>query len=533
MARPQGDPDGERKPALRAGPRPRKTAPAPWVEARPIRETVDEEWARQDGGEQAGDQGSSVEAESEPRDVGEARKPDGSHGSHGGHSDSDASPEARGPDPERETSPEVDDHAPPPTPNRRRRVWIWAAIGVAIVFLGGAGWYWLHGKGATRGGQPPVAQNQQQGAASGPQRGGGKIPVQVAEVTAADLPIYLTGLGTVQAYNTVVVRSRVDGELQKIGFTEGQIVQAGDLVAQIDPRSYQAALDQAVAKKKQDEATLASNRLDLERTRQLAKNSFASQQQLDQQTANVGSLTAQIAYDQASIENAQTQFGYATIRAPITGRTGLRLVDQGNIVHASDQTGIVEIAQIQPIAVIFTAPQRQLPMIAEAMRNGPVEVAALSSDNKSVLDVGRLELINNAVDAATGTIRLKAAFPNVTDRLWPGLSVNTRLLQKTLNAAVSVPAEAVQRGQNVLFAYVVGDDGKAEKREIEVSTFSEGRAVIDGGLRVGEKVVTAGQYRLTAGAAVDARPTTARGQGAGQGGGTDDNTPAATPSKGQ
>ena len=407
-------------------------------------------------------------------------------------------------------------------------MWVYALVAAVIVLLGAGGWSWFHGSNESQGGEQQAGQNRQQGATSGPQRGGGRIPVQVAEVKKIDLPVYLNGLGNVQAYNTVVVRTRIDGEIQQIGYQEGQIVTQGDLLVQIDPRPYQAALDQAVAKKRQDEATLASNRLDLERTRQLAKNSYASQQQLDQQTANVSSLTAQVAIDQAAIENAQTQLSYTTIRAPISGRTGLRLVDRGNIVHSTDTTGLVEITQIQPIAAIFTAPETQLPLLSKAIKSGPVEVAALTSDGKTILDIGRLELLNNSVDPTSGTVRLKAVFPNGNDQLWPGQSVNTRLLQSTLRDALAVPAEAVQRGQDQLYTYVIDPDGKADKRTIEVSLFGEGHAVVANGLLAGEKVVTSGQYRLTAGAQTEIRPSQGRDQNAGQESGQKDRTADAT-----
>ncbi len=319
------------------------------------------------------------------------------------------------------------------------------------------------------------------------------------EVAKGDVPIYLNGLGAVQAFNNVVVRSRVDGEIVTIAFEEGQTVRAGDMLAQIDPRPYQAALDQALAKKQQDEATLSSSKLDLARTNQLAAREFASKQQLDQQTAGVGSQSAQLSIDQAAIETARTQFDYTTIRAPISGRLGFRLVDKGNIVHASDATGIVQIAQIEPISIVFNAPENQLPAITEAKRRGDVKVVALTSDNKATLGEGVLSLINNEVDPATGTIRLKAIFPNAEGKLWPGLSVNTRLLAQTLQGVLTVPDAAVQRGQNELFVYVVGEDQKAEKRVLTIGPYSDGVAVVESGLRPGERVVISGQSRVQPG----------------------------------
>jgi multidrug efflux system membrane fusion protein len=381
-------------------------------------------------------------------------------------------------------------------PSRRRGLWPFIAV-LILAIGGGAYWYCGHAKSGAEQAQRP------------PERG---VPVKVAQAKTVDLPLYLNSLGNVQAFNTVTIRSRVDGEITRIAFEEGQIVQKGDLLAQIDPRPYQAALDQAVAKKQQDEATQANNRRDLERTNQLGD--YATRQQRDTQTAGINSLTAQIAADQAAIENAQTQLSYATIRAPLTGRTGLRLVDQGNIVHSSDATGIVEIAQIQPIAVLFTAPQQQLPAIADALKRGNVPVTAFNSDGATALGEGELALINNAIDAASGTVRLKATFSNADERLWPGLSVNTRLLVQTLRGAVAVPSDAIQRGPNGQFCYVVGQDGKAARRDLQVGPYTEGQAVIEKGLLAGERVVTAGQYRLTDGIKVEATDVDAQPPGA-------------------
>lgn len=375
----------------------------------------------------------------------------------------------------------------PGSPRRRARV-LWSLLAILVLAAGG-GWWVLYGKG--RGNPPAAAQG-------GPPR----VPVQAATAGTNDVPIYLDGLGTVQAFNLVTVRSRVDGELVEVAFTEGQMVTAGDLIARIDSRPYQAALDQAEAKKKQDEAMLASTRLDLARTSELATRSFASQQQLDQQTANVASQSAQISSDTAAIDNARTQLGFATIRAPLTGRTGLRLVDRGNVIRTTDQTGIVEIAQLQPISVVFTAPENMLREVATSKQDGDVQVIALAPDGATPLGTGTLALINNSVDAASGTVKLKAAFPNAEDRLWPGLSVNTKLLLRTLRGVLTVPAEALQRGPDQLFAFVVGPDDKVEKRVLKVGAITEGRAVILDGLREGDLVVTAGQSRLQTGALV-------------------------------
>ena len=377
---------------------------------------------------------------------------------------------------------------------KRGKGWAWSLV-ILLLLAGGGGWYWWKKGGAGQAGQQQAGQGQR--------GGGGRVPVEVAEARQADLPIYLNGLGNVQAFNTVVIRSRVDGAIVKIAFREGQTVKQGEIIAQIDPRPYQATLDQAIAKKQQSEANLLNNRNNLDRTRQLAERGFAPQQQLDQQTSSVDSTTAQIAMDQAMIENARVQFGYTTIRAPISGRTGIRLIDEGNIVRASDQTGIVEIAQIEPISVLFTAPEGQLPAIARAMRDGGVKVLAMSTNGRETLGEGTLSLINNQVDPASGTVRLKAVFANKEDRLWPGLSINTRLLVETLKGVVAVPEDAVQRGPDQLFAFVIKDDGTADRRMLKVGQFTEGQAVIEDGLKPGERVVVQGQSRLQAGAKVE------------------------------
>src|SRR3954469_20865020 len=267
------------------------------------------------------------------------------------------------------------------------------------------------------------------------------VRVSTAPVQKTDFPVYLTGLGTVQGFNTVQVRTRVDGQIDKIGFQEGQIVNQGDLLVEIDPRPFQATLDQAKAKKAQDEANLANANLDLQRFTKLGE--FATRQQTDTQRATVAQLTAQMAADTAAIENAQPQLDYTTIKAPISGVAGLRQVDVGNIVNASTQTGIVTIAQIEPIAVIFTAPEEQLSAINEAQAKEPLKVTALTTDGKKTLSEGSLAVVNNQVDTTSGTIRLKAVFDNKNHALWPGQSVSTRLLVTTLKDATVAPDEAV------------------------------------------------------------------------------------------
>ncbi|MBF9233434.1 efflux RND transporter periplasmic adaptor subunit [Microvirga alba] len=366
-----------------------------------------------------------------------------------------------------------------------------AVLIVCLLAVGGyAGWNWLHSRGS-KAADPDAAQRAV------------PVPVQAATVATADVPVYLTGLGSVQAYNTVTVRSRVDGEIQKIAFDEGQMVKQGDLLLQLDPRPFQAALDQAVAKKAQDEAQLVSAKADLSRTSELLARDYATHQLFDSQKANVDGLIAQIRADQGAIDNARTQLDYTTIRSPLAGRTGFRQVDQGNIIHAADTNGVVEITQIEPISVVFTVPEGQLPAIVKSQKSGPLKVRALSPNGKETLGEGVLTLLNNQVDTSTGTIRLKAKFENKDHTLWPGQSVDARLLVATLNGVVAVPSTAVQRGPRGLYVYVVKPDKTVEMRSVAVGPITEDKAVIESGLAVGDAVVTAGHYRLQPGAAVE------------------------------
>jgi multidrug efflux system membrane fusion protein len=366
----------------------------------------------------------------------------------------------------------------------------WVLLIAAIAGLSYFGWQRFHGDG-----HAAQADNAQKRA---PARIA--VPVKIATVEKADFPVYLTGLGTVQGFNTVVVRSRVDGRINKIAFKEGQFVKEGDTLVEIDPRPFQAALDQAKAKKVQDEANLANANLDLQRFTKLGE--FATRQQTDTQRSTVAQLTAQIAADTALIETAQTQLDYATIKAPISGIAGLRQVDVGNIVNAATQTGIVTVVQIEPIAVIFTAPEDQLPDIKAALAMAPPKTIALSTDGKRVLSTGTLALINNQVDTSSGTIRLKAVFDNKDHALWPGQSVSTRLLIATLKDASVAPDDAVQHGTDGLYAFTVGKDNKAGLRTIKVTRSIDGRSVIDEGLSPGEQVITAGQYKVQPGTLV-------------------------------
>ena len=328
------------------------------------------------------------------------------------------------------------------------------------------------------------------------------VPVSSADVRLEDVPVLLTGLGTVQPYDTVTVRSRVDGQITNVLFKQGQMVTQGAPLVEIDRRPYQAALDQATAKKAQDEATLKDAELDLQRYSTLAKQDFSTKQQLDAQQALVAQLKAQIQGDQASIDNAQTQLDYTTISSPLTGRAGFRLVDPGNIVHASDQNGIVTIVKLRPISVVFTAPEGSLPAISRALTSGEVPVDALSSDGMAVLSHGHLAILDNVVDPASGTISMKATFENADDALWPGQSVSTRMRVDQLKQVAVVPEDTVQHGPDGLFAYVIGSDNRVAARKIEVGHIGGGTAVVTSGLSPGEDVVVEGQYRLQPGSTV-------------------------------
>jgi membrane fusion protein, multidrug efflux system len=364
----------------------------------------------------------------------------------------------------------------------------WLLLTSAVVLLAYFGWQRFHGPDAAT-----KAEQKSTPTASA-------VPVTIAPVVKTDFPVYLNGLGTVQGFNTVVVRTRVDGQIDKVAFKEGQLVNQGDLLVEIDPRPFQATLDQAKAKKAQDEASLANANLDLQRYTKLGE--FATRQQTDTQRSTVAQLTAQIAADDAAISNAQTQLGYTAVKSPISGVAGLRQVDIGNIVNASTQTGIVTIAQIEPIAVIFTAPEEQLPYINEAQSAQALKVAALTTDGKKTLSEGLLSVVNNQVDTTSGTIRLKAVFDNKNHALWPGQSVSTRLLVTTLKDATVVPDDAVNRGTEGLYAFAVNSDNKAELRKITVSRSIDGRSVVDQGLSPGERVIVAGQYKVQPGSPV-------------------------------
>lgn len=378
---------------------------------------------------------------------------------------------------------------PGETKTRRRlpRVGMGLLSLLLIVGIGAAVFFWPKPK-------PP---------AKGPGFGAGPVPVLVATVSTQDVPIMLPALGTVQAFNTVTIKPMVDGPLNEVDFKEGQMVHKGDVLARIDPRIYQAALDGAVAKKAQDDANLANARVDLTRYEKLVENKYASAQQADTQRALVAQLVAQIQQDVAQIETARTNLSYTTITSPIDGRTGIRQVDAGNIVHAADTTGIVVLTQLQPISVVFTLPQQSLQPVATAMAAGSAPVIAYpqgaDEDEANILGRGTLSVLDNQIDPTTGTIKLKATFPNTTFKLWPGGFVGIRLQVATDRHATVVPPAAIQQGPNGDYVYVVNADDTVTRRRVTVSHEDGRTAVITAGIKPGERVVTDGASRLSDG----------------------------------
>jgi membrane fusion protein, multidrug efflux system len=332
------------------------------------------------------------------------------------------------------------------------------------------------------------------------------IPITAGQVAVRDVPLYVVGVGTVQAYNTVNIQARVDGQLDSVDFREGQDVKTGDRLAQIDPRPFQAALDGALASQAKDEATLTNARQDLKRFQETASKGYSSRQQLDTQSATVNSLAAAIQADQAAVENARVQLGYTTIVSPIDGRTGIRHVDKGNIVHAADTGSLVVITQLEPISVIFTLAQDVLPRVTAAeAAGGPLNVTAFARDDTTELGQGVLELVDNQIDQTTGTIRLKARFANPTRSLWPGEFVNARLQVGTVHDGLVVDSRVVQRGPKGVFAYVIKPDNSVEMRPIEPGQDYRGQTLVTKGLNANERVVVDGQMRLQTGSKVDAQ----------------------------
>ncbi|MGE0726280.1 MAG: efflux RND transporter periplasmic adaptor subunit [Alphaproteobacteria bacterium] len=385
---------------------------------------------------------------------------------------------------------------------------------IVIGAVGGGIWYALTGN----------AQQQAPRGRFGPPSG--PVPVLAVEATTADVPITIDAVGTVQALNTVTVRPQVDGQIIAVLFKEGEDVRRGDVLAQIDPTTFKAQLDQAMAKKAQDEANLANARVDLQRYTRLARTDYATQQQADTQRAAVAQLEALVRADQAAIDTAKTTLERATITAPIDGRTGLRLVDEGNLVSAGSTTGIVVITQVQPIATTFNLPQQNLRAVNAALGRGAVPVQALGADNTTVLDSGQLDVVDNQVDQTTGTVKMKASFPNARRQLWPGQFVNIRLQVGVRRNAVVVPTAAIQRGPTGTVVYGLDAEDKVTLKPVTVAQQDENRAVVASGIAAGERVVTSGfarltngtQVRVTAPADPAAAPAAApRPQGQGQG----------------
>jgi multidrug efflux system membrane fusion protein len=367
---------------------------------------------------------------------------------------------------------------------RRRTV----SISITLLILGGLGyigWTSLQQKQAANRARPDLS-----------------VPVLAATPRIQDVPVYLDGVGAVRALNNVTVRPQVDGKLIVVNFTEGQDVKKDDVLGEIDPVIYKAQFDQAVAKKAQDEAQLANQRLDLARYQQLAASNAGSKQQYDTQRAVVAQQEALVNADQAAIDNAQAMLGYTKIIAPLAGRAGLRQVDQGNIIHAADVTGLVIITQLQPIAVQFSLPQQQIVRVNAAAAKGALIVDVFGNDGVTVIDSGTLKGIDNQVDPTTGTLRLKAEFPNANFQLWPGQFVNVRLKVETLPQAVVVPTSAVQRGPAGTFSYVIGDGDIAMAKPVVVAQQNETDSVIASGLSASDRVVTTGFANLSDGAKV-------------------------------
>ncbi|HEY2714195.1 MAG TPA: efflux RND transporter periplasmic adaptor subunit [Chthoniobacterales bacterium] len=369
--------------------------------------------------------------------------------------------------------------------------YLWLVIGVAILLCV---WWFGH-----RGEEPnKAASSGRSGASAGP------IPVVAGKVEQKDVPIYLDGLGTVQAFNTVTVRTRVDGELTQVLFKEGQDIKTGDLLAVVDPRPYQAALDQAIAKKAGDEAQLGNAQVVLARNTDLIKKQVIDQQTYDTSKFTADQFKGTVEADAAAIETARTQLDYTQIKSPINGRIGIRMVDAGNVIHAADTNGIVVITQLKPISVVFTLPEQDLQeLLNQGNASGSLPVEALDRGNTAPLGQGTLSVIDNEIDQATGTVKLKAIFPNEDLKLWPGKFVNARLVLKTQKDATVVPAQVVQRGPQGSYAYIIKSDKTVAMQTVKVGPTENGQTVINSGLTPGQEVVVDGQYKLQPGAHVE------------------------------
>lgn len=368
----------------------------------------------------------------------------------------------------------------------KRKITLAAAV-LILAFGGGGLWYLRNTVAPTHAEEPaPVTE----------------IPVVAAKVASTDVPIYLVGVGTVIAYNTDVVRSQIQGQLTHIDFVEGQTVKAGDLLAQIDPRPYEAQIEQLTANLNRDRAQLTNAQANQTRYDQLGNKGYATPQLVETQNAQVEQLQSEVQADQALIDQAKIQLGYTRLTSAIPGITGVRQIDVGNIIHPTDTNGLVVVTQIEPISLIFTLPEADLPQIQDQMAKGPMKVIAYSQDNKIKLDEGKLLLVDNEIVQTTGSVQLKAEFPNPAHRLWPGQLVNVDLLLDTRKNGLTIAASAIQQGQNGSYVYVVTADGTAQLRAVKVAQISQGQALIDEGLNAGETVVIDGQYRLQQGSRV-------------------------------
>jgi multidrug efflux system membrane fusion protein len=367
----------------------------------------------------------------------------------------------------------------------RRRTVIAAAL--LIVVLAGGGFAFMHGSASEKSAAPPAPP---------------PVPIVAGVVDQHDVPIYLTGVGTVVAYNTDVVRAQIQGQIVSINFTEGQGVHTGDLLAQIDPRPYQAQIDQFTANLDRDRAQLQNAQANLARYTPLLSRGYATPQLVDTQKAQIAQLQAAVKADEALIEAANVQLSYTQLTSPIDGVTGIRQIDVGNIISPANTNGVVFVTQLEPISLIFTLPETDLPLIQQQEQQksaGPLAVLAYSQDNTIKLDQGTLGLVNNEILQTTGSIQLKANFPNTTHRLWPGELVNARLLLTTRHDGLTVPASVVQQGPQGAYAYVVNPDSSVAIRPIKVAQISDGQALIDSGLKANEQVVVDGQYKLQPG----------------------------------
>ena len=361
---------------------------------------------------------------------------------------------------------------------------------VAIAALTGGGFYFWRERGVAESAAPPAPPPA--------------VPVVAGVVSSGNVPIYLRGVGTVIAYNTVVVRSQIQGQITQIAFTEGQAVHTGDLLAQINPRPYQAQIDQLTATRDRDQSQLTNALANLDRYSKLLEKGYATTQLVETQKAQVAQLQNAVKADEALIEQANVQLSYTRLTSPIDGVTGIRQIDLGNIISPANTSGVVVVTQLEPISLIFTLPETVLPQIQQQQQNtkGPLKVVAYSQDDRVKLDEGTLGLVNNEIVQTTGSIQLKANFPNKMHRLWPGELVNARLLVDTQQNGLTVPASVVQQGPNGPYAYVINPDTSVEVRPIKVTQISDGQALIDSGLKANEQVVVDGQYKLQAGAHV-------------------------------